>query len=274
MSKILPCFLVLLAACGDDDEPPVTTDAGARDSGTSRDSGRADSGGGDSDAGDPIDAATDSGGGSDAGGRDAGGARVCGGLGGGRCDSSEFCDYPDGAFCGAADETGICTPRPVACDAVLDPVCACDGMTYPNACEANAAGHDVSSRGECAGTTGCEGCAGACVGASCDGPWMCEMRPCTRDIAAWCGCDGRTFFSSSTCPSAPWQYMGKCAVSCDARRVACLALPPTCPPGEVPSVEGACWGPCVPLRECRCDSDGACPIGVCEPGGVCGFPPD
>jgi hypothetical protein len=270
MYKLSLSFLLALAACGDDDAPPVTTDAGARDGGAPRDSGgRADSGnddaGGGADAGDPIDAGADSGGGSD-----AGGGPSCGGLGGARCGPSEFCDYPDGSFCGAADETGICTPRPVACDAVLDPVCACDGTTYNNACEAHRAGVDDASPGECAGTTGCEGCAGACVGASCDGPWMCEMRPCTRDIVPWCGCDGRTFFSSSTCPSAPYVHMGECEVSCDARSVVCLALPPDCARGEVPSVEGACWGPCVPLEECRCDSDAACPVGACTARGRCG----
>lgn len=32
---------------------------------------------------------------------------------------------------------------------VYDPVCACDGKTYGNACSAGSAGWSVSSKGEC-----------------------------------------------------------------------------------------------------------------------------
>lgn len=55
---------------------------------------------------------------------------------------------------------------------------------------------------------------------------------------------------------------GRCAAGydCDESRVACLAPTPICPAGEVPSVSGLCWGPCVPADECayvtdcaRCD---------------------
>jgi hypothetical protein len=278
MSKLLRvlCMGALLAGCGDDDVPGA--DSGARDGGSTRDSGPRDSGAlrdgatGDSATGD---ADLGDGGSADAG-RDAGGSRSCGGFGGSACAATEFCDYPEGAFCGAADETGVCTPRPVVCDDEFDPVCACDGMTYSNACEAQVAGYDVSSRGACDTPTDCEGCGGACVGTSCDGPWMCDPTvACTDDIAPWCGCDGVTFFGSSTCPTEPWAHRGECegGVSCDARSVVCLVLPPTCAPGEVPSVEGRCWGRCVPLSACTCSADVECPVGVCDPGGHCGSPP-
>src|SRR5689334_4819324 len=68
------------------------------------------------------------------------------------CAAGEFCDYPDDAFCGAADGTGVCLPRPEVCDTVFDPVCGCDGASYSNECQAHAAGTDVAMHGEC-GTT-------------------------------------------------------------------------------------------------------------------------
>ena len=75
---------------------------------------------------------------------------ICGGLAGGVCRPDEFCDYPDGSFCGGADETGVCTTRPMACTFEVVPVCGCDGATHDNACFANMAGVDVASMGTCA----------------------------------------------------------------------------------------------------------------------------
>jgi hypothetical protein len=72
----------------------------------------------------------------------------CGGFVGAMCGQDEFCDYPDNK-CGAADGLGNCIPRPGVCDKNLDPVCACDGKVYSNACSAAAAGVDVSTMGSC-----------------------------------------------------------------------------------------------------------------------------
>ena len=76
-------------------------------------------------------------------------SKPCGGFGGGACASNEYCDYPDGAMCGAADTGGSCLPRPETCDTSYAPVCACDGKTYPNACSAHASGTDDRSTGAC-----------------------------------------------------------------------------------------------------------------------------
>jgi len=57
---------------------------------------------------------------------------------------------------------------------------------------------------------------------------------------------------------------GSGAVLCNPDDVACYGLPPDCAPGEVPSVEDACWGPCVPILSCQPQpSCGACQTGMC-----------
>lgn len=40
-------------------------------------------------------------------------------------------------------------------------------------------------------------------------------------------------------------------VGCDSSQVTCEAATPTCPAGQVPSVSGNCWGPCVPAHDCQ-----------------------
>lgn len=82
---------------------------------------------------------------------DAGpGPRVCGGLGGGSCNANEYCDYPDGSYCGGDDSTGICRPRPMGCpDPGGVPVCGCDGRDYLTECSAYLTGIDVAHVGTC-----------------------------------------------------------------------------------------------------------------------------
>jgi hypothetical protein len=65
------------------------------------------------------------------------------------CVDNSMCaatDYCSGTTCGGP---GTCIVRPEICTTLFDPVCACDGRTYSNACTAAAAGQRVASRGAC-----------------------------------------------------------------------------------------------------------------------------
>ena len=74
----------------------------------------------------------------------------CGGFQGLACQANAWCDYGGASgICGAADQLGTCTPRPEVCTDIFDPVCGCDGTTYSNLCDANAAGVDISGTGAC-----------------------------------------------------------------------------------------------------------------------------
>lgn len=48
-------------------------------------------------------------------------------------------------------------------------------------------------------------------------------------------------------------------VACDPRLIVCKRVAPSCAQGEVPSVEGSCYGPCVPIERCGCDEPADCP---------------
>ncbi len=88
-------------------------------------------------------------------------------------DTTRFCELPPG-ICGGSSVAGKCIERPTDC-AVGDqqPVCGCDGETYPSDCERMRDGAAKLHDG---------GCQSSCVDASdCGVGEICEMMP------GWCG---------------------------------------------------------------------------------------
>jgi len=112
-----------------------------------------------------------------------------------------------------------------------------------------------------------EPCDTYCVG-SCDDGFVCDPEPvsCTGAITTWCGCDGETFTTPSGCPTKAYDYGGACtdegaSYDCNPDHIVCLPIvaPEPCPDGEVYSVISSCYGDCVPIDHCACDSADDCP---------------
>ena len=123
------------------------------------------------------------------------------------CWSNEMCNPNEYCFFHAcAAETGVCMPRPETCPDLWEPVCGCDGITYPNRCEAARAGMSVDYYGECERV-----CSRTDPNLRCDPDEFCKFPPGTCDDASvlgicvvvpsdcpevWepvCGCDGVTY---------------------------------------------------------------------------------
>lgn len=74
-------------------------------------------------------------------------------LSGGKCESnrdcalSNYCEFPYNT-CGE-EGAGVCDRKPDFCPDLWEPVCGCDGETYPNSCEAAQDGVAVDAEGEC-----------------------------------------------------------------------------------------------------------------------------
>jgi hypothetical protein len=121
---------------------------------------------------------------------------------------------------------------------------------------------------------------GDCIGSSCDRTWECfghfAPHPCPFETIPYCGCDGKTYFFPITCPEVPYEHAGACGdgVNCDPNDIRCNQPEPDCGPGRVASVVGTCYGPCVPIAQCRCLYAFECPkrdLYTCKPELHCDF---
>jgi len=102
----------------------------------------------------------------------------------------------------------------------------------------------VGSVGECTADSDCELLNSCCYCLATPkgqvSPPYCEPTPCFADR---CSVEGVT---TARC------IAGQCtkARNCDGSQVSCEMVKPSCPEGQVPSVQDTCWGECVPVTDC------------------------
>lgn len=161
------------------------------------------------------------------------------------CKPDDFCFLGQG--CGKG-EPGICQDRPEICDDIDQPVCGCDGQTYGNECEAQAAGINTAHPGECG------------------------MPPCTTDADCtqgkqWCeqgicvACDNSGLLCDLACPFQ-WDFIERngCYPCACAPSNECTA-DAQCSGGQKCYAGQYCWSWCPP-------GDPSCCLGnICSPAG-------
>jgi hypothetical protein len=74
---------------------------------------------------------------------------VCGGFSNQQCSPGSFCEYPPGNCYQGNRDNGMCVEKPMNCPESYIPVCGCDGVTYPNDCQRQAAGVNLDHDGPC-----------------------------------------------------------------------------------------------------------------------------
>jgi hypothetical protein len=109
-------------------------------------------------------------------------------------------------------------------------------------------GPACSSDAECDAEQVCEGIG---CGTS-EGRCIARDRICTRDLATYCGCDGKEFQGSGSCPGGRFAYRGPCSPG--------LALGESCSNGQQ-CASGLCMG--EGLEGCGTGATGVCSEAGC-----------
>lgn len=121
---------------------------------------------------------------------------------------------------GCGDVLGRCMPAGRMCTRDAQAYCGCDGVTFRGS--GNCPNQRFAHRGECKTAAakadgasckaGTECASGVCEGEGCDTPGVCmpAQRACTKDLREYCGCDGRTFRGSGSCPGARFSKRSAC----------------------------------------------------------------
>jgi hypothetical protein len=78
----------------------------------------------------------------------AGLGQRCGGFIGIACNKGLWCQRPAGQ-CWSADTFGTCSSVPRFCNLIFKPVCGCNGKTYGNDCQRQAAQVQLAHAGKC-----------------------------------------------------------------------------------------------------------------------------
>ncbi|MBY5990952.1 hypothetical protein [Ferrimonas balearica] len=102
--------------------------------------------------------------------------------------------------CQSADSTQ--TSAPPAQPSVDDAVPVPQPGTLPGE------GDRCFTNGDCQGALVCQG--QGCPGDGSYGQCVNPNRPCTMDFATYCGCDGKEFGGSGSCPNARFIRKGQC----------------------------------------------------------------
>jgi hypothetical protein len=115
------------------------------------------------------------------------------------CQPAKLCTFDLRAFCGCDGKTfqgsGSCPSKPYSKVGACEPA----PPAPPKGPKTCTSGADCAANEQCAGGEGC------------GTPWTCQpQKPCTRDLVTFCGCDGKQFQGSGSCPGKPFSKKGKC----------------------------------------------------------------
>ena len=209
------------------------------------------------------------------------------------CPAGSWCAVPEGE-CGGK---GGCKAPPAdsVCEvAGWEPVCGCDGQTWPSACTANSQGIAIAYAGACEqpckadsecqvvsatikGTVYCHTAVGACgkEGSCMAAKLEKECESTTNEPV--CGCDGETYFSECVAYSKGVSLLSKGACECPA--IPCLSWESAVDTDGDECPDTCAAQKCKAPSECTTDAVGqklfcSRAVGACGEVGVCLPPPD